>query len=170
MTLNFTHVSWRTDTDQSAGQLSHSVSLLPLLFSYVKNTNKRANRQTQEPAVPVTPVTFLISSELLSMPAVKRFSVSFARHPSNGMSAFIKAYFDTPPDLLILHELFVGKHFLCFLFVFFVFFWEFDVWLRLITFSVYKIKNKTKTKQLEFLFDYTLQVFVVSCVFFSVHI
>uniref|UniRef100_A0A7N6BXP9 Inositol hexakisphosphate and diphosphoinositol-pentakisphosphate kinase n=1 Tax=Anabas testudineus TaxID=64144 RepID=A0A7N6BXP9_ANATE len=39
---------------------------------------------TQEPAVPVTPVTFLISSELLSMPAVKRFSVSFARHPSNG--------------------------------------------------------------------------------------
>uniref|UniRef100_A0A7N8Y1Y7 Inositol hexakisphosphate and diphosphoinositol-pentakisphosphate kinase n=1 Tax=Mastacembelus armatus TaxID=205130 RepID=A0A7N8Y1Y7_9TELE len=36
------------------------------------------------PAVPVTPVTFLISSELLSMPAVKRFSVSFARHPTNG--------------------------------------------------------------------------------------
>uniref|UniRef100_A0A4W6FV40 Inositol hexakisphosphate and diphosphoinositol-pentakisphosphate kinase n=1 Tax=Lates calcarifer TaxID=8187 RepID=A0A4W6FV40_LATCA len=29
-------------------------------------------------------VTFLISSELFSMPAVKRFSVSFARHPTNG--------------------------------------------------------------------------------------
>uniref|UniRef100_A0A673ZR98 Inositol hexakisphosphate and diphosphoinositol-pentakisphosphate kinase n=1 Tax=Salmo trutta TaxID=8032 RepID=A0A673ZR98_SALTR len=32
----------------------------------------------------VTPVTLLISSELFSMPAVKRFSVSFARHPTNG--------------------------------------------------------------------------------------
>lgn len=41
------------------------------------------------PAVPVTPVTFLISSELFSMPPVKRFSVSFARHPTNGMSAFV---------------------------------------------------------------------------------
>uniref|UniRef100_I3KEZ0 Inositol hexakisphosphate and diphosphoinositol-pentakisphosphate kinase n=1 Tax=Oreochromis niloticus TaxID=8128 RepID=I3KEZ0_ORENI len=30
------------------------------------------------------PVTFLISSELFSMPAVKRFSVSYARHPTNG--------------------------------------------------------------------------------------
>uniref|UniRef100_A0AAX7VWK1 Inositol hexakisphosphate and diphosphoinositol-pentakisphosphate kinase n=1 Tax=Astatotilapia calliptera TaxID=8154 RepID=A0AAX7VWK1_ASTCA len=29
-------------------------------------------------------LTFLISSELLSMPAVKRFSVSYARHPTNG--------------------------------------------------------------------------------------
>lgn len=27
-----------------------------------------------------------ISSELLSMPAVKRFSVSYARHPTNGMN------------------------------------------------------------------------------------
>uniref|UniRef100_A0A665UIZ4 Inositol hexakisphosphate and diphosphoinositol-pentakisphosphate kinase n=1 Tax=Echeneis naucrates TaxID=173247 RepID=A0A665UIZ4_ECHNA len=36
------------------------------------------------PTVPVIPVTFLISSELFSMPAVKRFSVSFARHPTNG--------------------------------------------------------------------------------------
>lgn len=44
------------------------------------------------------------------MPAVKRFSVSFARHPTNGMSAFIQVHFDTPPDFLdILHELFVGK-------------------------------------------------------------
>lgn len=40
----------------------------------------------QMPGAPVIPVTFLISSELLSMPAVKRFSVSFARHPTNGMS------------------------------------------------------------------------------------
>uniref|UniRef100_A0A8C9WD26 Inositol hexakisphosphate and diphosphoinositol-pentakisphosphate kinase n=1 Tax=Scleropages formosus TaxID=113540 RepID=A0A8C9WD26_SCLFO len=32
----------------------------------------------------VTLVTFFISSELLSMPAVKRFSVSFAKHPTNG--------------------------------------------------------------------------------------
>uniref|UniRef100_A0A669BKT1 Inositol hexakisphosphate and diphosphoinositol-pentakisphosphate kinase n=1 Tax=Oreochromis niloticus TaxID=8128 RepID=A0A669BKT1_ORENI len=29
-------------------------------------------------------LTFLISSELFSMPAVKRFSVSYARHPTNG--------------------------------------------------------------------------------------
>uniref|UniRef100_A0A8C7S115 Inositol hexakisphosphate and diphosphoinositol-pentakisphosphate kinase n=1 Tax=Oncorhynchus mykiss TaxID=8022 RepID=A0A8C7S115_ONCMY len=29
-------------------------------------------------------ITLLISSELFSMPAVKRFSVSFARHPTNG--------------------------------------------------------------------------------------
>lgn len=47
-----------------------------------------SNTQTQIPAAPVMPVTFLISSELLSMPAVKRFSVSYARHPTNGMSAF----------------------------------------------------------------------------------
>lgn len=116
MTLIFTHVSWQTETDESTGQLSHSVSLLFFFFPLCKNTNKWANRQTQVPAVPVIPVTFLISSELLSMPAVKRFSVSFARHPSNGMSAFIQVYIETPPDFLILHELFVGKHFVCFLF------------------------------------------------------
>lgn len=57
------------------------------------------------------------------MPAVKRFSVSFARHPSNGMSAFIQVYFATPLDILILHELFVGKHVLCFLFFWGFFFW-----------------------------------------------
>lgn len=53
------------------------------------------------------------------MPAVKRFSVSFARHPTNGMSAFIQVHFDTPPVFfpVILHDLFVGKHFLCFLFL-----------------------------------------------------
>lgn len=49
----------------------------------------------------VTPVTFLISSELFSMLAVKRFSVSFARHPTNGMSAFIKVHFDSPPVSLL---------------------------------------------------------------------
>uniref|UniRef100_A0A671XRA8 Inositol hexakisphosphate and diphosphoinositol-pentakisphosphate kinase n=1 Tax=Sparus aurata TaxID=8175 RepID=A0A671XRA8_SPAAU len=48
------------------------------------NLRDYANRQTLVPAVPVIPVTFLISSELFSMPAVKRFSVSFARHPTNG--------------------------------------------------------------------------------------
>uniref|UniRef100_A0A4W5LV97 Uncharacterized protein n=1 Tax=Hucho hucho TaxID=62062 RepID=A0A4W5LV97_9TELE len=34
--------------------------------------------------------------ELFSMPAVKRFSVSFARHPTNGMSAFFQVYLATP--------------------------------------------------------------------------
>lgn len=41
----------------------------------------------------VTQVTFFISSELLSMPAVKRFSVSFAKHPTNGTSASLQVYF-----------------------------------------------------------------------------
>lgn len=41
----------------------------------------------------VTLVTFFISSELLSMPAVKRFSVSFAKHPTNGTSASLQVYF-----------------------------------------------------------------------------
>uniref|UniRef100_A0A8C7F5S7 Inositol hexakisphosphate and diphosphoinositol-pentakisphosphate kinase n=1 Tax=Oncorhynchus kisutch TaxID=8019 RepID=A0A8C7F5S7_ONCKI len=36
------------------------------------------------PAGPSNTITLLISSELFSMPAVKRFSVSFARHPTNG--------------------------------------------------------------------------------------
>lgn len=35
-------------------------------------------------------LSYLISSELFSMPPIKRFSVSFARHPTNGMSAFIQ--------------------------------------------------------------------------------
>lgn len=38
-------------------------------------------------------MTFFISSELLSMPAVKRFSVSFAKHPTNGTSASLQVYF-----------------------------------------------------------------------------
>lgn len=36
---------------------------------------------------------FFISSELLAMPAVKRFSVSFAKHPTNGTSASFKYFF-----------------------------------------------------------------------------
>lgn len=90
-------------------------SLFP--SSVFTNVHKsKADRQAQVPAVPVTPVTFLISSELFSMPAVKRFSVSFARHPTNGMSAFIHVHFDSPPFyFVILHDLFVGKNFLCFL-------------------------------------------------------
>lgn len=49
------------------------------------------------------------------MPAVKRFSVSFARHPTNGMSAFIHVYSDTPSVFpVILHDLFCGKTFLVF--------------------------------------------------------
>ena len=60
------------------------------------------------------------------MPPVKRFSVSFARHPTNGMSAFIQVYFDTPPVFpVILHDLFCGKTFPVFFY-----FWGFDVWLR----------------------------------------
>lgn len=76
------------------GQLSLSVSFFSLFPSYLNpiQTNRPTGWQTQEPAVPVTPVTFLISSELFSMPPVKRFSVSFARHPTNGMSAFIQVY------------------------------------------------------------------------------
>lgn len=35
------------------------------------------------------PVFSFISSELLSMPAVKRFSVSFAKHPTNGTFAYL---------------------------------------------------------------------------------
>lgn len=118
---------------------ANSLSLIlffSVFFSHVRtHTNKQANRQTQVPAVPVIPVTFLISSELFSMPAVKRFSVSFARHPTNGMSAFIQVYFDTPPVFpVILHDLFVGKHFLCFLFL--------GVWrlVALITLNVSKIE------------------------------
>lgn len=77
-------------------------------------SNTQTHKQTQIPAAPVMPVTFLISSELLSMPAVKRFSVSYARHPTNGMSAFFFRHSSSSP--LILHDGFVGKHFLCFLF------------------------------------------------------
>lgn len=40
-----------------------------------------------DPSVYSLTLVPLISSELLSMPPVKRFSVSFARHPTNGMSA-----------------------------------------------------------------------------------
>lgn len=47
---------------------------------------KESCRQAGGPTSPVTSVTFLISSELFSMPPVKRFSVSFARHPTNGTS------------------------------------------------------------------------------------
>lgn len=36
---------------------------------------------------------FFFSSELLAMPAVKRFSVSFAKHPTNGTSASFKYFF-----------------------------------------------------------------------------
>lgn len=39
------------------------------------------------------PNASFISSELLSMPAVKRFSVSFAKHPTNGTSASLQVYF-----------------------------------------------------------------------------
>uniref|UniRef100_A0A672JD65 Inositol hexakisphosphate and diphosphoinositol-pentakisphosphate kinase n=1 Tax=Salarias fasciatus TaxID=181472 RepID=A0A672JD65_SALFA len=42
------------------------------------------NRKTGSMEVPDSRLTSLISSELLSMPPVKRFSVSFARHPTNG--------------------------------------------------------------------------------------
>lgn len=77
-------------------------------------SNTQTHKQTQIPAAPIMPVTFLISSELLSMPAVKRFSVSYARHPTNGMSAFFFRHSSSSP--LILHDGFVGKHFLCFLF------------------------------------------------------
>lgn len=34
--------------------------------------------------------------ELLSMPAVKRFSVSYARHPTNGMFGVFESIFLTP--------------------------------------------------------------------------
>lgn len=34
------------------------------------------------------------------MPAVKRFSVSFAKHPTNGTSASFK-YFSTPPPFVL---------------------------------------------------------------------
>lgn len=46
------------------------------------------------------------------MPAVKRFSVSFARHPTNGMSAFIHVHFDSPP--VALHDL-LWENISCFL-------------------------------------------------------
>uniref|UniRef100_A0A8C7TKZ0 Inositol hexakisphosphate and diphosphoinositol-pentakisphosphate kinase n=1 Tax=Oncorhynchus mykiss TaxID=8022 RepID=A0A8C7TKZ0_ONCMY len=40
--------------------------------------------------------------ELLSMPAVKRFSVSFAKHPTNGTSASFR-YISTSPPPFVLH-------------------------------------------------------------------
>ncbi|CAB1339119.1 unnamed protein product [Coregonus sp. 'balchen'] len=41
--------------------------------------------------------------ELLSMPAVKRFSVSFAKHPTNGTSASFQ-YISTSPPPFVLHD------------------------------------------------------------------
>lgn len=85
-------------------------------------SNTQTHKQTQIPAAPVMPVTFLISSELLSMPAVKRFSVSYARHPTNGMSAF---FFDTPPVLLLSCMTVLWEN------IFYVFcFGRCDVWLH----------------------------------------
>lgn len=48
---------------------------------------------------------FFISSELLSMPAVKRFSVSFAKHPTNGTSASFKYFSTSPPFVLHVFKL-----------------------------------------------------------------
>lgn len=89
----------------------------------IKEAHRPARWHTyQQP--PVIPVTFLISSELLSMPAVKRFSVSFARHPTNGMSVFIQVYFDNPPVHLLSCMTLWGEN------IFYVFFigvfWHFD--------------------------------------------
>lgn len=47
------------------------------------------------------------------MPPVKRFSVSFARHPTNGMSAFIQVYFDPPPVFLLSCMTFLGDNISC---------------------------------------------------------
>ncbi|KAK0155483.1 Inositol hexakisphosphate and diphosphoinositol-pentakisphosphate kinase 1 [Merluccius polli] len=55
--------------------------------------------------------------ELLSMPAVKRFSVSFAKYPTNGMSAFFSSIFPLPhlplSCMTQMHYFFFSKR-LCF--------------------------------------------------------
>lgn len=80
-------------------------------FMWKHIQGNRQTGQTQVPAVPVIPVTFLISSELFSMPAVKRFSVSFARHPTNGMSAFIQVISTLLQFFLLSCMTFCGKTF-----------------------------------------------------------
>lgn len=96
------------------------------------------------------------------MPPVKRFSVSFARHPTNGMSAFIQVYFiDTPP--VFLHDLFCGKTFPVFSIFGGLTFGCVNYIKRL-----KDLKNKIKFK--EFLFHHTPSVFVVPCVVFGPHL
>lgn len=74
--------------------LSSSFPACLLLIAHLRPSDVARRTRAGNPAFPVTPVTFLISSELFSMPPVKRFSVSFARHPTNGMSAFV--HLNTP--------------------------------------------------------------------------
>lgn len=106
----------------SANRFSPSFFLFFFFLSPPLCSNTQTHKQTQIPAAPVMPVTFLISSELLSMPAVKRFSVSYARHPTNGMSAF---FFDTPPVLLLSCMTVLWEN------IFYVFcFGRCDVWLH----------------------------------------
>lgn len=64
---------------------------------------------------------FFISSELLSMPAVKRFSVSFAKHPTNGTSASFKYFSTSPPFVLHVFKLLFFTLGFFFSFFFFVF-------------------------------------------------
>lgn len=107
----------------SANRFSPSFFFLFFFFLFPPLcSNTQTHKQTQIPAAPIMPVTFLISSELLSMPAVKRFSVSYARHPTNGMSAF---FFDTPPVLLLSCMTVLWEN------IFYVFcFGRCDVWLH----------------------------------------
>uniref|UniRef100_A0A3Q4HFV1 Inositol hexakisphosphate and diphosphoinositol-pentakisphosphate kinase n=1 Tax=Neolamprologus brichardi TaxID=32507 RepID=A0A3Q4HFV1_NEOBR len=62
----------------SASALGVSCSA-PNLRDYV-----RTHHRHHHPKPPLSPGSLPCKSELLSMPAVKRFSVSYARHPTNG--------------------------------------------------------------------------------------
>ncbi|TSK20033.1 Inositol hexakisphosphate and diphosphoinositol-pentakisphosphate kinase 1 [Bagarius yarrelli] len=68
---------------QCAGLFSTTVlggsSSAPNLQDYARTSRKKFSSGS----LTYKDVTFFISSELLSMPAVKRFSVSFAKHPTN---------------------------------------------------------------------------------------
>lgn len=96
----YSRCCWTNIIDEFTDQLS-VLFCFPSTFWVKVTKHSQANRLTHIPAARSNPSYLSFSSELLSMPAVKRFSVSFARHPTNGMSAFIQVYFDNPPAYLL---------------------------------------------------------------------
>lgn len=87
---------WLSNSHMLVGrQMKRQTNSLILFFCFFFS-HVRPHKQTKgRHSRPSNTSYLLISSELFSMPAVKRFSVSFARHPTNGMSAFIQVSFDT---------------------------------------------------------------------------
>uniref|UniRef100_A0A8C7D9H3 Inositol hexakisphosphate and diphosphoinositol-pentakisphosphate kinase n=1 Tax=Oncorhynchus kisutch TaxID=8019 RepID=A0A8C7D9H3_ONCKI len=72
------------DETDRALSLSEPISIKRSPMIRNRKTGSMEVRVHSYPAGPSNTITLLISSELFSMPAVKRFSVSFARHPTNG--------------------------------------------------------------------------------------